>query len=95
MDSQSVQSATGRDSGLFVLSSDLVVDPSSFRFKEESPKAQDEEAQSATCAFRYANEDFSDLEELQVIRLEGIDRQGRQIVRIVGRFLPGTFAEYL
>ncbi|KAG6546006.1 hypothetical protein Mapa_012669 [Marchantia paleacea] len=89
-DSQSVQSEPESESSLFVLSSDLVVDSSYFSFKDDSPKAQMEQAQAANSAFRYANEDFSDLEELQVLRLEGIDRQGRRVVRIVGKYLPAT-----
>lgn len=35
-------------------------------------------------------EDFSDLEELQVVRVQGTDRAGRRIVRVVGRFFPGA-----
>ncbi|KAL2652455.1 hypothetical protein R1flu_020583 [Riccia fluitans] len=59
--------------------------------EEESGKAEMEGAQAASsAAFRYADEDFSDLEELQVLRLEGVDKQGRKIIRIVGKFLPAT-----
>jgi hypothetical protein len=32
---------------------------------------------------------FSDLEELQVVRVQGTDRAGRNIVRVVGKFFPG------
>ncbi|KAL3684271.1 hypothetical protein R1sor_002293 [Riccia sorocarpa] len=93
MTSESAQSKGGsEDCNLLVLSSDLVVDPSSFRFREEeSEKAESEEAQTGSSApVSYGDEDLSDLEELQVLRLEGVDRQGRRIVRIVGRFLPAT-----
>jgi hypothetical protein len=38
----------------------------------------------------YENDDFADLEELKVLQLEGVDNKGRQIARIVGKFLPGT-----
>ncbi|PUZ53010.1 hypothetical protein GQ55_5G020200 [Panicum hallii var. hallii] len=31
---------------------------------------------------------FSDLEELQVVRVQGTDRAGRNIVRVVGKFFP-------
>ncbi|KAG2594179.1 hypothetical protein PVAP13_5NG366601 [Panicum virgatum] len=31
---------------------------------------------------------FSDLEELQVVRVQGTDRAGRTIVRVVGKFFP-------
>uniref|UniRef100_J3L7T5 CRAL-TRIO domain-containing protein n=1 Tax=Oryza brachyantha TaxID=4533 RepID=J3L7T5_ORYBR len=33
-------------------------------------------------------DDFSDLEDLQVVRVHGTDRAGRRIVRVVGRFFP-------
>ncbi|KAG8053959.1 hypothetical protein GUJ93_ZPchr0001g29307 [Zizania palustris] len=33
-------------------------------------------------------DDFSDLEDLQVVRVQGTDRAGRRIVRVVGRFFP-------
>ena len=33
---------------------------------------------------------FSDLEELQVVRVQGTDRAGRTIVRVVGKFFPGA-----
>ncbi|KAL6616688.1 hypothetical protein ACP70R_038958 [Stipagrostis hirtigluma subsp. patula] len=35
-----------------------------------------------------ADADFSDLEELQVVRVQGSDRAGRRIVRVVGKFFP-------
>jgi hypothetical protein len=38
----------------------------------------------------YENDDFADLEQLKVLQLEGVDNKGRQIARIVGKFLPGT-----
>ncbi|KAF8745035.1 hypothetical protein HU200_013483 [Digitaria exilis] len=31
---------------------------------------------------------FSDLEELQVVRVQGVDRAGRTVVRVVGKFFP-------
>jgi hypothetical protein len=33
---------------------------------------------------------FSDLEELQVVRVQGTDRAGRTVVRVVGKFFPGA-----
>jgi hypothetical protein len=35
-------------------------------------------------------DDFTDLEELQVLRVQGTDRAGRTIVRVVGKFFPGA-----
>ncbi|CAM6111184.1 unnamed protein product [Calypogeia fissa] len=73
------------DSGLLVLGSDLVVDASMFL---TSSTASTSGSQSAT--EKSSMEDYSDLDELQFLRLEGVDRQQRRIVRIVGKFLPAT-----
>ncbi|EMS47175.1 hypothetical protein TRIUR3_15677 [Triticum urartu] len=35
-------------------------------------------------------DDFSDLEELQVVRVQGVDRSDRPVVRVVGKFFPGV-----
>lgn len=35
-------------------------------------------------------EDFSDIEALQAFRVEGSDRAGNRIFRIVGKFFPGA-----
>ncbi|XBJ18347.1 hypothetical protein VPH35_009538 [Triticum aestivum] len=35
-------------------------------------------------------DDFSDLEELQVVRVQGADRSGRPVVRVVSKFFPGV-----
>lgn len=36
---------------------------------------------------------FSDLEQLQVVRVQGTDRAGRTIVRVVGKFFPAPVIE--
>ncbi|KAI4977023.1 hypothetical protein ZWY2020_050630, partial [Hordeum vulgare] len=33
-------------------------------------------------------DNFSDLEELQVVRVQGADRSDRAIIRVVGKFFP-------
>ena len=33
-------------------------------------------------------DDFSDLEELQVVRVQGSDRSGRPVIRVIGKFFP-------
>ncbi|VAH86256.1 unnamed protein product [Triticum turgidum subsp. durum] len=35
-------------------------------------------------------DDFSDLEELQVVRVQGADRSGRPVIRVVGKFFPSV-----
>ncbi|KAL5222809.1 hypothetical protein ABZP36_027522 [Zizania latifolia] len=39
---------------------------------------------------RADGDDFSDLEDLQVVRVQGTDSAGRRIVRVVGRFFPAS-----
>lgn len=75
-----------QDSGLLVLGSDLVVETSMFTGNSQASSS------GSQCATgRGSIEDFSDLEELQFLRREGVDRQQRRIVRIVGKFLPGKY----
>jgi hypothetical protein len=81
------------DSGLLVLSSDLVVETSMFTGKPESSGTSTSESQGNTT--QDLHEDYSDLDELQFLRLEGVDRQLRRIVRIVGKFFPGRLVSYI
>ncbi|KAL5994663.1 hypothetical protein ACLOJK_024716 [Asimina triloba] len=39
-------------------------------------------------------EDFSDIEALQAFRVEGVDKAGNRIFRIVGKFFPGSLAAF-
>ena len=36
------------------------------------------------------DDDFSDLEELQVVHVQGADRSGQPVVRVVDKFFPGA-----
>ncbi|KAJ7563372.1 hypothetical protein O6H91_03G107400 [Diphasiastrum complanatum] len=81
--------STCQDSSLLVLASDLVVDADSFGFSGNA-KCLDNNDSAASMA---DNDDFKDLEELQVLRVEGCDREGRRIVRIVGKFYPATVVD--
>lgn len=36
-----------------------------------------------------SDEDFSDLDLLQFVRLEGSDKAGNRILRVVGKYFPG------
>ncbi|KAJ7568927.1 hypothetical protein O6H91_01G053500 [Diphasiastrum complanatum] len=40
-----------------------------------------------------SGEGYRDLEELQILRLEGWDKLGRKIVRIVGKFFPASIID--
>lgn len=35
------------------------------------------------------DDDFTDLETLQILRLQGSDKRGHRILRIVGKYFPG------
>lgn len=75
----------GSDNGEFsvlVLGSDLTVDARSFL----EPLIPEEHEVWHECL---EEEDFSDIEQLQTVRIEGTDRHGNRIIRIVGKFFPG------
>lgn len=75
----------GSDRGEFsvlVLGSDLTVDARSFL----EPLIPEEQEVWHDCL---EEEDFSDIEQLQTVRLEGTDKHGNRIIRIVGKFFPG------
>ena len=78
----------GRDYSVVVLGSDFAVDAgapllTSYADREEPA------AEWHDCAPDLAD-DFSDLEDLQVVRVQGADRSGRTVVRVVGKFFPGA-----
>jgi hypothetical protein len=78
------------EQSLIVLASDLVVDPRSFGLTSTHSSVHEvPDSDFEDCAGgRGGDDDFSDLEQLEVLRREGFDVKGRQIVRIVGKFLP-------
>jgi hypothetical protein len=78
----------GRDFSVVVLWSDFAADASAALLTSSS--ADGEEAEWHDCAPDLAD-DFSDLEELQVVRVHGADRSGRSVVRVVGKFFPGAW----
>ena len=75
----------GRDFSVVVLGSDFAVDAGAALLTS----ADREEAEWHDCA-PDLGDDFSDLEELQVVRVQGADRSGRSVVRVVGKFFPGA-----
>lgn len=83
---------TKGEQSLIVLASDLVVEPRSFGLTSTYSSVYDmPESDMKDCAGgRGGDDDFSDLEQLEVLRREGFDVKGRQIVRIVGKFFPGA-----
>lgn len=82
--------ASSDDFSVLVLASDLGVDARPFLSKGEAER--DEEAEQENwhdCSqFLSPNEDFSDLDVLQFFRLQGTDKQGNRIFRVVGKYFP-------
>lgn len=84
----------GEEFSVVVLASDLGVDARSFLSPAERQAAEDDDENVVwhDChAHLIADEDFSDLEVLQAFRLEGADKAGNRILRIVGKYFPGLF----
>ncbi|KAJ6812113.1 ganglioside-induced differentiation-associated protein 2-like [Iris pallida] len=73
------------DFSVLVLASDLGIDGRSLLSQSER-RAREEEEEWHECV----EEDFSDLEALQAFRLQGSDRSGSRILRIVGKYFPAT-----
>ncbi|GAB2267154.1 hypothetical protein Dimus_002139 [Dionaea muscipula] len=77
-------SSTASDGfSVLVLASDLGVDARPFL----SPADRDQEDWH-DCAASFADEDFSDLEALQFLRIHGSDKHGNRICRIIGKCFP-------
>jgi hypothetical protein len=78
-------SGGGNDFSVVVVGSDFAMDAGAALLT--SP-AYREETEWHDCV-PDLGDDFSDLEELQVVRVQGADRSGRSVVRVVGKFFPG------
>ncbi|GAB4851712.1 hypothetical protein Ancab_031116 [Ancistrocladus abbreviatus] len=85
-------STASDDFSVVVLASDLGIDARPF----SSPPADGETEQlpddpdwhDCSSSFSFSDEDFSDLEALQFFRLQGSDKKGNRIFRIVGKYFP-------
>ena len=85
-------SSSNDDFSVFVLASDLGVDATPFLSTQEQTERQEpEEAENWHECSQYlvSDEDFSDLDLLQFFRLEGSDKSGSRICRVVGKYFPG------
>lgn len=71
---------------VLVLASDLGIDARPFLDAQAQMEEQDENWHD--CSQYLSDEDFSDLDLLQFIRIQGSDKSGNRILRIVGKFLP-------
>ena len=74
----------GSDFSVMVIGSDFVVDAGAalLAFPANSEEWHD--------CVPDLDDDFSDLEELQVVHVQGADRSGRPVVRVVDKFFPGA-----
>lgn len=81
---------SSEDFSVVVLASDLAVDARPFLLHEQQQQQQEEESWHDCSQYLSPDEDFSDLELLQFITLQGSDRNGIRILRIVGKYYPGT-----
>jgi hypothetical protein len=77
-------SGGGKDFSVLVLGSDFAVDAGAALLTSPADR---EEAEWHDCA-PDLGDDFSDLEELQVVRVQGADKPGRSVVRVIGKFFP-------
>eukprot|EP00262_Sarcandra_glabra_P022065 TRINITY_DN9599_c1_g1_i1.p1 TRINITY_DN9599_c1_g1~~TRINITY_DN9599_c1_g1_i1.p1 ORF type:complete len:268 (+),score=47.42 TRINITY_DN9599_c1_g1_i1:44-805(+) len=79
-------SKTSDDFSVVVLASDLGIDARPFLATYHEP--QEEIWHDCPSSIVAGDEDFSDLDALQAFRVEGTDKSGNRIFRIVGKFFP-------
>ncbi|XP_022747472.1 ganglioside-induced differentiation-associated protein 2 isoform X2 [Durio zibethinus] len=79
-------SSSNDDFSVVVLASDLGIDARPFLAKHDG-EIEDQDNWH-DCSQDFSDEDFSDLDFLQLFRLEGSDKSGNRIFRIVGKYFP-------
>ncbi|KAK8473406.1 hypothetical protein PHAVU_001G124500 [Phaseolus vulgaris] len=78
---------SSEDFSVVVLASDLGIDARPFLEHQQ----QQEEDNWYDCSQNlFPDEDFSDLDQLQFLRLQGTDKNSNRILRIVGKYFPAT-----
>ncbi|KAM4091712.1 hypothetical protein ACJW30_09G157500 [Castanea mollissima] len=85
--------ASSDDFSVLVLASDLGVDARPFLAHSLGDKEEEEEQENwHDCSDQYLfpDEDFSDLDLLQFFRLQGSDKHGNRIFRVVGKYFPAV-----
>ncbi|KAK8957998.1 hypothetical protein KSP39_PZI001400 [Platanthera zijinensis] len=81
------------DFSVLVLASDLGIDARSLLSPSQRRARAAEEAAGVADPEEWhdcSEEDFSDLETLQVLRFQGLDKSGNRILRIAGKYFPAT-----
>ncbi|CAN1173395.1 Ganglioside-induced differentiation-associated protein 2 [Linum perenne] len=82
-------SSSTEDYSVFVLASDLGVDATPFLTNRDDDGGGDDIENWQDCSqYLVADEDFSDLDLLQFFCIQGSDRSGNRIFRIVGKHFP-------
>lgn len=75
---------------VLILASDLGIDARPFLNSRES-ETEEQENWHDCPQYLCSDEDFSDLEFLQFLCLQGFDKSGNRILRIVGKYFPGRY----
>jgi len=81
------------DFSVFVLASDLGIDARPFltnKEREQNQENPEPENWHDCCQDFISDEDFSDLDLLQFFTLQGSDKSGNRVFRIVGKYFPGN-----
>ncbi|QCD97027.1 ganglioside-induced differentiation-associated protein 2-like [Vigna unguiculata] len=78
---------SSEDFSVVVLASDLGIDARPFL---EHQQQQEEENWHDCSQYLFPDEDFSDLDQLQFLLLQGTDKNSNRILRIVGKYFPAT-----
>lgn len=76
------------DFSVLVLASDLGIDARPFLTNRER-EVESQDNWHDCSQHLPSDEDFSDLDLLQFFRIQGSDKSGNRIVRIVGKYFPG------
>lgn len=80
--------SSSEDFSVVVLASDLAVDARPFLSHQQQ---QEEDDSWHDCSQHlFPDEDFSDLDLLQFLSLQGSDKNGNRILRVVGKHYPAT-----
>lgn len=84
-----MSSSPPEDFSVLVLASDLGVDARPFLSYQDKGGDEQDDWHDCSQFFSPSDEDFSDLELLQFFRLQGSDKSGYPIFRVVGKYFPG------
>lgn len=82
--------STPNDFSVIILPSDGGVDSRPFLSDKDKDRTEDAENWHDCSQNLSSDEDFSDLDLLQFVRLEGSDKSGNRIFRVIGKYFPGN-----